>query len=222
MPDLENSSLGGSRRESAFSPVEEERFKAMTAAMMPPVPTFTCPVCTHKSSHPRDVLEGYCGACHRWTGQEWQVMFVIMEAVRGALAGIPDVLPQTLVREPPDALVVDLGDMSFRVFVRALRPAVSEPVPGVSFLCTRLTDILEKLLPEGVLREGPDTLIVEIEGREHRVSVVPTRTDEVVTRVMSAREKAGVQLREYLALSDDGAQETRERVAGFLDLMGVA
>ncbi|MFG2056664.1 hypothetical protein ACGFI9_21840 [Micromonospora sp. NPDC048930] len=32
------------------------------------VPSFTCPVCGRVSHHPRDVDEGYCGACHDWTG----------------------------------------------------------------------------------------------------------------------------------------------------------
>lgn len=31
--------------------------------------TFTCPACGAVSHHPMDVLEGYCGACHDWTGQ---------------------------------------------------------------------------------------------------------------------------------------------------------
>lgn len=28
----------------------------------------TCPRCRRTSHHPRDVHEGYCGACHDWTG----------------------------------------------------------------------------------------------------------------------------------------------------------
>jgi hypothetical protein len=31
-------------------------------------PSFTCPACDHLSHHPRDVVEGYCGSCHWWTG----------------------------------------------------------------------------------------------------------------------------------------------------------
>lgn len=27
----------------------------------------TCPICQWTSSHPMDVLEGYCGRCHAWT-----------------------------------------------------------------------------------------------------------------------------------------------------------
>ncbi len=33
-----------------------------------PVPSFTCPLCSRTSYHPRDVEEGYCGSCHAWTG----------------------------------------------------------------------------------------------------------------------------------------------------------
>jgi|SRR5580693_2552560 hypothetical protein len=32
-------------------------------------PGFTCPICGRTSFHPRDRAEGYCGACHDWTGQ---------------------------------------------------------------------------------------------------------------------------------------------------------
>ncbi|MGH3548893.1 MAG: hypothetical protein ACRDQU_12445 [Pseudonocardiaceae bacterium] len=31
-------------------------------------PRFTCPRCKRTSYHPHDVREGYCGACHAWTG----------------------------------------------------------------------------------------------------------------------------------------------------------
>lgn len=31
-------------------------------------PSFTCPRCERTSWHPDDVREGYCGACHDWTG----------------------------------------------------------------------------------------------------------------------------------------------------------
>lgn len=34
---------------------------------MTDVPTFTCPKCGATSAHPKDVEEGYCGNCHRWT-----------------------------------------------------------------------------------------------------------------------------------------------------------
>ncbi|MEV7263999.1 hypothetical protein AB0N38_10650 [Micromonospora aurantiaca] len=30
-------------------------------------PSFTCPECGRVSYHPRDIEEGYCGACHSWT-----------------------------------------------------------------------------------------------------------------------------------------------------------
>jgi hypothetical protein len=31
-------------------------------------PSFTCPRCQRTSTHPVDVRERYCGACHDWTG----------------------------------------------------------------------------------------------------------------------------------------------------------
>lgn len=31
--------------------------------------SFTCPKCGSTSYHPQDVLEGYCGSCHDWTGR---------------------------------------------------------------------------------------------------------------------------------------------------------
>ena len=36
----------------------------------PPGATFTCPRCGATSAHPLDVAEGYCGACHDWTGAQ--------------------------------------------------------------------------------------------------------------------------------------------------------
>lgn len=30
---------------------------------------FECPVCHMKSHHPNDIKEGYCGACHDFTGE---------------------------------------------------------------------------------------------------------------------------------------------------------
>ena len=35
----------------------------------PDPPGFTCPRCGRTSYHPRDLAEGYCGACHDWTGR---------------------------------------------------------------------------------------------------------------------------------------------------------
>jgi hypothetical protein len=29
--------------------------------------SITCPVCGRVSHHPKDIAEGYCGACHDWT-----------------------------------------------------------------------------------------------------------------------------------------------------------
>lgn len=31
--------------------------------------SFTCPRCGRTSHHPVDEAEGYCGACHEWTGR---------------------------------------------------------------------------------------------------------------------------------------------------------
>jgi hypothetical protein len=32
--------------------------------------TFTCPACTRRSSHPRDISDRYCSLCHWWTGDQ--------------------------------------------------------------------------------------------------------------------------------------------------------
>ena len=37
-------------------------------------PSFTCPRCGRTSWHPTDVLEGFCGACHDWTGERRQAV----------------------------------------------------------------------------------------------------------------------------------------------------
>lgn len=34
--------------------------------------TFTCPRCGMSSAHPTDLAEGYCGACHAWTGDAFR------------------------------------------------------------------------------------------------------------------------------------------------------
>jgi hypothetical protein len=31
-------------------------------------PRFTCPRCRMVSYNPHDIIEGYCGNCHDWTG----------------------------------------------------------------------------------------------------------------------------------------------------------
>lgn len=36
--------------------------------------TIVCPRCTRASSNPNDVREGYCGACHAWTGRVGEVV----------------------------------------------------------------------------------------------------------------------------------------------------
>lgn len=33
------------------------------------LPTFTCPVCSMTSYHPKDIEYGYCGNCHEFTGE---------------------------------------------------------------------------------------------------------------------------------------------------------
>jgi hypothetical protein len=48
-------------------PLDELRPAMRTLAALPP-PSFTCPRCGATSYNPNDVLEGYCGACHDWTG----------------------------------------------------------------------------------------------------------------------------------------------------------
>lgn len=30
-------------------------------------PSFKCPRCGRTTYHPKDIVEGYCGACHDWT-----------------------------------------------------------------------------------------------------------------------------------------------------------
>ena len=35
-----------------------------------PGDAFTCPRCGRTSHHPDDIREGYCGACHDWTGRD--------------------------------------------------------------------------------------------------------------------------------------------------------
>lgn len=42
-------------------------FRAMTDQIAAPAGSITCPTCGATSHHPRDVAEGYCGACHWWT-----------------------------------------------------------------------------------------------------------------------------------------------------------
>jgi ribosomal protein S27AE len=33
------------------------------------IATFTCPRCGSTSAHPDDLANGYCGACHAFTGE---------------------------------------------------------------------------------------------------------------------------------------------------------
>jgi hypothetical protein len=38
--------------------------------------SFTCPRCGAESHHPMDAAEGYCGACHDWTGERTWAAFI--------------------------------------------------------------------------------------------------------------------------------------------------
>ena len=38
------------------------------------IDAFTCPRCGRTSAHPMDAREGYCGACHDWTGLRYGVV----------------------------------------------------------------------------------------------------------------------------------------------------
>jgi hypothetical protein len=40
----------------------------------PPLDVFWCPKCGRTSANPDDAREGYCGACHDWTGQPRAVL----------------------------------------------------------------------------------------------------------------------------------------------------
>lgn len=42
----------------------------MAAASYDPTVLFWCPRCGMASANPNDLAEGYCGACHDWTGKE--------------------------------------------------------------------------------------------------------------------------------------------------------
>jgi ribosomal protein L37E len=37
-------------------------------------PAFTCPRCGRTSYNLCDAEEGYCGACHDWTGREFETL----------------------------------------------------------------------------------------------------------------------------------------------------
>lgn len=47
--------------------VRDHARRAETARAHPPV--FRCPRCGAVSSHPLDLIHGYCGRCHDWTAQ---------------------------------------------------------------------------------------------------------------------------------------------------------
>jgi len=45
-----------------------QRDSAVLLAAIWPGPVFGCPRCGRVSSSEEDLREGYCGACHDWTG----------------------------------------------------------------------------------------------------------------------------------------------------------
>lgn len=75
-------------------------------------PSFTCPRCNRTSYHPRDISEGYCGACHAWTGDR-----VLVE--RQDLAIMLDSRDQ-------------LTDEEWAAYWRLLAAAAGEPGPKTS------------------------------------------------------------------------------------------
>jgi hypothetical protein len=40
--------------------------------------------CRRTSVHPKDVTEGYCGACHDWTGPRFAVIAEVVGRRRGS------------------------------------------------------------------------------------------------------------------------------------------
>lgn len=47
-------------------------------------PSITCPACHRTSYHPKDIEEGYCGACHDWTSDPND----LRRAIRDELANL--------------------------------------------------------------------------------------------------------------------------------------
>lgn len=73
----------------------------MASRDVAPPPQFTCPICSSRSSHPRDLAEGYCGHCRSFTG-------------KGELPARPLRFP-----EPPDGTPIALRAYSvFEIWVR--------------------------------------------------------------------------------------------------------
>lgn len=48
---------------------DQRAFALIFERLPPPATRVRCPRCGMVSAHPTDAAEGYCGACHDWTGQ---------------------------------------------------------------------------------------------------------------------------------------------------------
>ena len=53
---------------SAGRPAGQPLTPVAAEALVPPA-GWACPRCGRVSYHPTDAVEGYCGACHDWTGK---------------------------------------------------------------------------------------------------------------------------------------------------------
>lgn len=51
--------------------------------------SITCPVCGMRSWHPMDVQEGYCGACHAFTGRPCEVTPDMLDGATCPVCGHP-------------------------------------------------------------------------------------------------------------------------------------
>jgi hypothetical protein len=108
---------------------------------------FTCPRCGRTSHHPEDEREGYCGACHHWTGERRVPAATQLRRALGNHAG---------------GIGIYTTEAMYHVQVDCtcqLLDAVDEVTDAVT--ATMITDvILEKLTGEGVsaaakrIREG--------------------------------------------------------------------
>jgi hypothetical protein len=60
--------LGRIRREAQAEDDRLPRYHEDRPGRLPNNRPFTCPRCGRTSHNPTDAQEGYCGACHDWTG----------------------------------------------------------------------------------------------------------------------------------------------------------
>lgn len=61
-----------------------------------PQPSITCCLCGRTSYHPRDIEEGYCAACHWWTGRPDLLADWLEHKLNKAVAGdgeVPEGFP---------------------------------------------------------------------------------------------------------------------------------